>query len=86
MVAIDNLVVVTALPVIRDSFRADIEGLQWIVSAYTLTYAVFQLSSAALGDRFGRRRRSSPVSGCSSSRRRPRSWRRASGCWSRPGS
>ena len=55
MVAVDNLVVVTALPVIRREFHADIEGLQWIVSAYTLTYAVFQLSSAALGDRFGRR-------------------------------
>lgn len=56
MVAIDNLVVVTALPSIRHTFGTDIEGLQWIVSAYTLTYAVFQLSSAALGDRFGRRR------------------------------
>jgi len=56
MVAIDNLVVVTALPEIRRTFGTGIEGLQWIVSAYTLTYAVCQLSSAALGDRFGRRR------------------------------
>lgn len=56
MVAIDNLVVVTALPSIRRGFGTGIEGLQWIVSAYTLTYAVFQLSSAALGDRLGRRR------------------------------
>jgi EmrB/QacA subfamily drug resistance transporter len=55
MVAVDNLVVVTALPAIRRSFETDIEGLQWIVSAYTLTYAVFQLSGAALGDRLGRR-------------------------------
>lgn len=56
MVALDNLVVVTALPTIRRSFGTDIQGLQWIVSAYTLTYAIFQLSSAALGDRFGRRK------------------------------
>ncbi|MER7894313.1 MFS transporter [Micromonospora sp. NPDC094482] len=56
MVAIDNLVVVTALPVIGHAFGADIKGLQWTVSAYTLTYAVFQLASAAAGDRFGRRR------------------------------
>jgi EmrB/QacA subfamily drug resistance transporter len=56
MVAVDNLVVVTSLPAIRRTFGTDIEGLQWIVSAYTLTYAVFQLSSAALGDRFGRRK------------------------------
>lgn len=56
MVAVDNLVVVTALPSIRHTFGTGIEGLQWVVSAYTLTYAVFQLSGAALGDRFGRRR------------------------------
>lgn len=56
MVALDNLVVVTALPVIRRSLGTGIEGLQWTVSAYTLGYAVFQLSGAALGDRFGRRR------------------------------
>src|SRR5581483_7664243 len=56
MVALDNLVVVTALPVIRKSLHTQIEGLQWTVSAYTLTYAVFQLSGAALGDRYGRRR------------------------------
>jgi EmrB/QacA subfamily drug resistance transporter len=56
MVAIDNLVVATALPAIRRSFDTDIAGLQWIVSAYTLTYAVLQLSCAALGDRIGRRK------------------------------
>jgi EmrB/QacA subfamily drug resistance transporter len=56
MVALDNLVVVTALPVMRKSLGTSIEGLQWTVSAYTLTYAVCQLSGAALGDRFGRRR------------------------------
>ena len=56
MVALDNLVVVTALPVMRKSLGTGIEGLQWTVSAYTLTYAVCQLSGAALGDRFGRRR------------------------------
>ncbi len=56
MVALDNLVVVTALPAIGKSLDSGIEGLQWTVGAYTLTYAVFQLSGAALGDRFGRRR------------------------------
>ena len=56
MVAVDNLVVVTALPTIRRSFGADIQGLQWIFSGYTLSYAVFQLSGAALGDRYGRRK------------------------------
>ncbi len=56
MVTLDNLVVSTALPVIRVDLGANIESLQWTVNAYTLAYAVFLLTGAALGDRFGRRR------------------------------
>jgi hypothetical protein len=37
MVALDNLVVVTDLPAMRESFASDIEEPQWTVSAYTLT-------------------------------------------------
>lgn len=56
MVTLDNLVVSTALPVIRVDLGAGIEALQWTVNAYTLTFAVFLLTGAALGDRFGRKR------------------------------
>jgi EmrB/QacA subfamily drug resistance transporter len=56
MVTLDNLVVTTALPVIREDLGASIEGLEWTVNAYTLTFAVLLLTGAALGDRFGRRR------------------------------
>src|SRR5436190_16114154 len=56
MVTLDNLVVTTALPVIRGDLHASIEGLEWTVNAYTLTFAVLLLTGAALGDRFGRRR------------------------------
>jgi EmrB/QacA subfamily drug resistance transporter len=56
MVVLDNLVVSTALPVIRTDLGATIEELEWTVNAYTLTFAVFLLTGAALGDRFGRRR------------------------------
>ncbi len=56
MVTLDNLVVTTALPVIRKDLGASIEGLEWTVNAYTLTFAVLLLTGAALGDRFGRRR------------------------------
>ncbi|MGH3084687.1 MAG: DHA2 family efflux MFS transporter permease subunit, partial [Gaiellaceae bacterium] len=56
MVVLDNLVVSTALPVIRTDLNASLEGLEWTVNAYTLTFAVFLLTGAALGDRFGRRR------------------------------
>src|SRR5918911_4588768 len=56
MVTLDNLVVTTALPVIRRDLRATLQGLEWTVNAYTLTFAVLLLTGAALGDRFGRRR------------------------------
>src|SRR6266540_3965844 len=56
MVTLDNLVVTTALPVIRRELDASLQGLEWTVNAYTLTFAVLLLTGAALGDRFGRRR------------------------------
>src|ERR1700747_2508843 len=56
MVTLDNLVVTTAIPVIRRDLEAGIGGLEWTVNAYTLTFAVLLLTGAALGDRFGRRR------------------------------
>src|SRR5579862_5668657 len=56
MVTLDNLVVTTALPVIRHDLGAGLGGLEWTVNAYTLTFAVLLLTGAALGDRFGRRR------------------------------
>jgi EmrB/QacA subfamily drug resistance transporter len=56
MVSLDNLVVTTAIPVIRTDLGASLEDLEWTVNAYTLTFAVLLLTGAALGDRFGRRR------------------------------
>jgi EmrB/QacA subfamily drug resistance transporter len=56
MVTLDNLVVTTAIPVIRQDLGASLESLEWTVNAYTLTFAVLLLTGAALGDRFGRRR------------------------------
>ena len=56
MVVLDNLVVSIAIPVIRVDLGASIEQLEWMVNAYTLTFAAFLLTGAALGDRFGRKR------------------------------
>jgi EmrB/QacA subfamily drug resistance transporter len=56
MVTLDNLVVTTALPRIRIDLNATLGSLEWIVNAYTLTFAVLLMTGAALGDRFGRRR------------------------------
>ncbi|MFE2251013.1 DHA2 family efflux MFS transporter permease subunit [Streptomyces lavendulae] len=56
MAALDNLVVTTALPAIREDLGGKLEDLEWTVNAYTLTFAVLLMFGSALGDRFGRRR------------------------------
>jgi EmrB/QacA subfamily drug resistance transporter len=56
MTALDNLVVTMALPNIREHLHATLGGLEWTVSAYTLTFAALLLTGSALGERFGRRR------------------------------
>jgi EmrB/QacA subfamily drug resistance transporter len=56
MVALDTLVVATALSTIRVDLGASIEQLEWTVNAYNLSFAVLLITTAALGDRFGRRR------------------------------
>ncbi len=36
--------------------RADMSGLQWVVDAYTLTFAGLLLAFGHLGDRYGRKK------------------------------
>ncbi len=56
MVALDALVVITALPAIHDDLGGSVSTLEWAVNAYNLTFAAGIITAAALGDRFGRRR------------------------------
>jgi EmrB/QacA subfamily drug resistance transporter len=56
MVALDVLVVTTALGTIRLDLQASVADLEWTVNAYSLSFAVLLMPAAALGDRFGRRR------------------------------
>src|SRR5258708_26909849 len=56
MVALDALVVTTALSTIRLDLGASIANLEWTVNAYSLSVAVLLMTAAALGDRYGRRR------------------------------
>jgi EmrB/QacA subfamily drug resistance transporter len=56
MVALDALVVATALSVIHRQLGASIDELEWTVNAYGLSFAVLLIPAAALGDRWGRRR------------------------------
>lgn len=53
---LDGTVVNIALPRIGDALDADVAGLQWTLSGYTLTLASFILLGGALGDRLGRRK------------------------------
>jgi EmrB/QacA subfamily drug resistance transporter len=56
MVALDALVVSTALGAIHRHLGASIDELEWTVNAYGLSFAVLLIPAAALGDRLGRRR------------------------------
>jgi EmrB/QacA subfamily drug resistance transporter len=56
MVALDALVVSTALSAIRHDLGASIDQLEWTVNAYGLTFAVLLVPASALGDRLGRKR------------------------------
>ena len=49
MDVLDNLVVSTAIQVIRTELGASLEEIEWTVNAFTLTFAVFLLTGAALG-------------------------------------
>ena len=56
MTVLDNLVVNVALPTIHRDLGASVQALEWTVNGYILAFAVFLLSGATLGDRFGRKR------------------------------
>ncbi len=56
MVALDALIVVTALPAIHNEIGGSLATLDWAVNAYLLVFAAGVITAAALGDRFGRRR------------------------------
>src|SRR4051794_15935127 len=56
MVILDVSIVNVALPSIKDSLGFSTNGLQWVVNAYTLTFAGFLLLGGRAADLFGRRR------------------------------
>ncbi len=56
MVILDVAVVNIALPEMRDGLHFSTTGLQWIVNAYTITFAGFMLLGARAADLLGRRR------------------------------
>jgi EmrB/QacA subfamily drug resistance transporter len=56
MVILDVAIVNVALPAMRDSLHFSTTGLQWVVNAYTLTFAGFLMLGGRSADLLGRRR------------------------------
>jgi MFS family permease len=56
MVILDVAVVNIALPEMRAGLHFSTTGLQWVVNAYTITFAGFMLLGARAADLLGRRR------------------------------
>jgi MFS transporter, DHA2 family, methylenomycin A resistance protein len=56
MAQLDVTIVNVALPRIASDLQAKVAGLQWVVDAYALSFAVLLLSMGYLGDRLGSRK------------------------------
>lgn len=56
VVQLDVTIVNVALPRLSLDLGASVPGLQWVVDAYTLVFAVLLLSAGVLGDRLGAKR------------------------------
>jgi EmrB/QacA subfamily drug resistance transporter len=56
MLMLDATVVTVAIPDMRRDLHAGLGGLEWVLNAYTLAMAAFQLTAGSLADRLGRRR------------------------------
>src|SRR6266850_749220 len=56
MIMLDNTIVNVALPSIQRSLHMSISSLEWIVTAYALTFAALLITGGKLGDMFGRRK------------------------------
>jgi len=56
VVQLDVTIVNVALPRLGADLAMGTDGLQWVVDAYTLAFAVFLLSAGVIGDRLGSKR------------------------------
>jgi EmrB/QacA subfamily drug resistance transporter len=56
MINLDSNIVAVSLPSIAQSLHADFSAIEWVISAYTLTFASLLMPAGALADRYGRKR------------------------------
>jgi EmrB/QacA subfamily drug resistance transporter len=55
LIMLDSNIVAVALPAIERALHADFADVQWVISAYVLTYAALLLAAGNFADRYGRR-------------------------------
>jgi EmrB/QacA subfamily drug resistance transporter len=55
MLQLDSNIVAVSLPSITESLKVNFAGIEWVVTAYTLSFASLLLPAGALADRFGRK-------------------------------
>src|ERR1700722_10509585 len=56
MIMLDSNIVAVSLPSIARNLNATFADIEWVVSAYGLTFVALLMPSGALVDRYGRRR------------------------------
>jgi EmrB/QacA subfamily drug resistance transporter len=56
MIMLDNTIVNVALPSIERDLHMSIASLEWVVTAYALTFAALLITGGKLGDYYGRRK------------------------------
>jgi hypothetical protein len=56
MVVLDTAIISVALPIIKHQLHFSNSGIQWVVTAYVLTFGGFLLLGGRMADLFGRRR------------------------------
>ncbi|HZS31305.1 MAG TPA: MFS transporter [Gaiellaceae bacterium] len=56
MIMLDNTVVNVALPSIQKDLHISLASLEWVVTAYALTFAALMITGGKLADLYGRRR------------------------------
>src|SRR6201996_2274947 len=56
MIVLDFFIVNVAIPSMQRELHASSAGVEWVITAYGLTYGVGLITGGRLGDRYGRRR------------------------------
>jgi EmrB/QacA subfamily drug resistance transporter len=56
IIVLDTTILNVSLKTIVNDLNTDIEGIQWVITAYSLTLAAFTITGGRLGDLFGRKR------------------------------